>query len=370
MSLCVPALAEESGVNNGIPSDEFVKEYALHFMSVSEEGERNVAIDEFLRLSDGNGQLTGYYITFHQNGVAAGYVLISLISGEDPIVEFSFEGTGPLDLGSTSSTSPMSLQTTNSVDADGLSDLIYVGPGELYVPLANGEEVYSVYDHLVTELVEPPLTRSSVDLEAGILDWDEAQIDWTTDFKIADFGSGEDYWVTSDFEGMDHCAPTAGTNVLWYWGKMKNRWNVMGKLTGYSTDKAKAQAIFDTLTLYMGTIPGLIGTWRQNILSGYQAFFGVQPSDGGVWNYLNIANGASFNTYKTNLRDDCPIHLSLRTNTPGTSGGEGHSVMNIGYGYSTVGTPYLFVMDGWNNYGRFVKWNYYPDIIGIKIWVG
>lgn len=169
---------------------------------------------------------------------------------------------------------------------------------------------------------------------------------------------------------MDHCAPTAGTNVLWYWGKMKNRWNVMGKLTGYSTDKAKAQAIFDTLTLYMGTIPGLIGTWRQNILSGYQAFFGVQPSDGGVWNYLNIANGASFNTYKTNLHDDCPIHLSLRTNTPGTSGGEGHSVMNIGYGYSTVGTPYLFVMDGWNNYGRFVKWNYYPDIIGIKIWVG
>ena len=126
MSLCVPALAEESGVNNGIPSDEFVKEYALHFMSVSEEGERNVAIDEFLRLSDGNGQLTGYYITFHQNGVAAGYVLISLISGEDPIVEFSFEGTGPLDLGSTSSTSPMSLQTTNSVDADGLSNFMFL----------------------------------------------------------------------------------------------------------------------------------------------------------------------------------------------------------------------------------------------------
>lgn len=43
--------------------------------------------------------------------------------------------------------------------------------------------------------------------------------------------------------------------------------------------------------------------------------------------------------------------------------------MNFGYAKSTTGTQYLFVMDGWNTYGRFVKFNYYPYFFGYKIWV-
>ena len=43
--------------------------------------------------------------------------------------------------------------------------------------------------------------------------------------------------------------------------------------------------------------------------------------------------------------------------------------MNFGYAQSTTGTQYLYVMDSWRTYGRFVKFNYYPYFFGYKIWV-
>ena len=48
----------------------------------------------------------------------------------------------------------------------------------------------------------------------------------------------------------------------------------------------------------------------------------------------------------------------------------GHDVMTIGYGESTKGTDYLFVMDGWYPYGRFVDFDYYPIVKGLAVWVG
>ena len=44
--------------------------------------------------------------------------------------------------------------------------------------------------------------------------------------------------------------------------------------------------------------------------------------------------------------------------------------MTIGYGESTKGTDYLFVMDGWYPYGRFVDFDYYPIVKGLAVWVG
>jgi hypothetical protein len=41
----------------------------------------------------------------------------------------------------------------------------------------------------------------------------------------------------------------------------------------------------------------------------------------------------------------------------------------FGYANSTSGENYIFVMDGWNNYGRFVKFNYYPYFYETKIWI-
>lgn len=77
-------------------------------------------------------------------------------------------------------------------------------------------------------------------------------------------------------------------------------------------------------------------------------------------------------TYRVLLQDaldeQCPIHLQIRmNNNPFTT--NGHDLFNFGYASGTDGTQYLFVMDGWNTYGRFVKYSYYPVVKGYKIWV-
>ena len=95
VSLGIPAFATDDTTNSNIIPDSEVQSYALHFMTTSQNNEA-ITIDDFIHLYDASNQLTGYYVTFTDNGTAAGYVLLSLISGEDPIVEFAFEGSGPL----------------------------------------------------------------------------------------------------------------------------------------------------------------------------------------------------------------------------------------------------------------------------------
>ena len=67
------------------------------------------------------------------------------------------------------------------------------------------------------------------------------------------------------------------------------------------------------------------------------------------------------------IDNDCPIHTMLRNENIFSTG---HDVMTFGYGESNRGVKYLFVMDGWYDYGRFVYFDYYPIVKGIKVWVG
>ena len=64
-------------------------------MQTSQE-DSSIEIDDFVRLYGTDGMITGYYITFQKDGQPAGYTLLSLVSGEDPLVEFSFESNGVL----------------------------------------------------------------------------------------------------------------------------------------------------------------------------------------------------------------------------------------------------------------------------------
>ena len=80
---------------NQYPTDEQASSYALHFMQTSQE-DSSIEIDDFVRLYGTDGMITGYYITFQKDGQPAGYTLLSLVSGEDPLVEFSFESNGVL----------------------------------------------------------------------------------------------------------------------------------------------------------------------------------------------------------------------------------------------------------------------------------
>lgn len=126
----------------------------------------------------------------------------------------------------------------------------------------------------------------------------------------------------------------------------------------------KAMSIFHTMYSGMKTSDEH-GTIDTNVPNGYNNYFVYQK---GKWNYKFLSAKSSYGDFKNALNDNCPVHLQLRmSNYPWES--EGHDVFALGYASSTSGTPYILVMDGWNNYGRFVKYDYFPLVKGYKIWV-
>lgn len=165
------------------------------------------------------------------------------------------------------------------------------------------------------------------------------------------------------------CSPTAATNILWYWGFQRGCSSITNHspVVGKSTNLLKARAIFQIMYNGMGT-SATDGTSRSKFMDGFSAFFGVNAQDGGVWNYKYIPFASSYWSYTAALNDDCPIMLSVWTSFTGALDGK-HSMFCLGHAKSTDNDNYLFVMDGWNTYGRFVKFDYYPNIAGYKIWV-
>lgn len=357
------------GTENILPSETQIMQYALDFMRDS-QGNNDLAIADFIPLYGLEEELTGYYVTF-ENGVnPAGYLLISLLTSGCPVVELSFEGTGPVEV------TPMESMNLSTVHSS--NHIIYTGPDQLFIP-TNDDQFYSVYGqetitatqmetlHTATAGMTEAYETNDVNIYNGILDWKAANIRADSVFKISNFGAGTDYWLMTDFSNGGVCYPTAGTNILWYWGMKRGCTRITSRyeVATAPTNLAKARAIFQYLENGMGTLS--FGTLDSQVIPGFESFFGVPAENGGVWNYATISNGSNYSTYQTALNGQCPIFLILKGGTGLFA--EGHGVYTFGYASSSGGAKYLFVMDGWNTYGRFVKFDYYPRMFGWKIWV-
>jgi hypothetical protein len=201
---------------------------------------------------------------------------------------------------------------------------------------------------------------SDVVIGDGILDWADANIDSSSIVKIPSFGSGTDYWLMTDFNDGNVCSPTCATNILWYWGNQKGyTWCIEnGDKTGYEL----AQGLFTAMSLQMATVPPL-GTLDIFIRDAYTNFLSFRGSNFNT----RVLSQNVYSDFTAAIDDNCPIHTMLRNESLFSTG---HDVMTFGYGESNTGTEYLFVMDGWNNYGRFVYFDYFPIIKGVKVWVG
>lgn len=205
-------------------------------------------------------------------------------------------------------------------------------------------------------------TPYSFSIADGILDWANSSINTNSVYKITGFGNGSDYWLMTDLAGPTEsvCAPTAATNLMWYWGVQRGHtWVLNSSKTGL----ALAKLIFGNMKHNMWTSSSL-GTLDSAVRGAYVNYLSPKGK-----NYnTKIVTQNNYNSFVTALNDNCPIHTMLRASSSITS--SGHDVMAFGYGKSTAGTNYLFVMDGWYDYGRFVKFNYFPVIKGVKVWVG
>ncbi|QNO18197.1 hypothetical protein [Caproicibacterium amylolyticum] len=145
-----------------------------------------------------------------------------------------------------------------------------------------------------------------------------------------------DYQVftTSDFPGyQNHCAPTAGTNLMYYWGKKANR------------KKANlwSGSVFADLYKYMKTNNGHSGTNFEDKLPGlisYSNSRNVTVAGSDV-----IGAATNFNIYKKTLKDVGPFLLDLVYNDTSKN----HTIFVTGYQCVLYDKDYLRVLDGWSD---------------------
>lgn len=366
ISIIFPLCGRVHAENGKEISIGFIEQYAIHFMRGSQEKD-TIEVDRLFPLYGVNNEITGYYVTFTDSGVESGYMVISMLTTGSPVVEFSFEGQGRL-------MEVLNKRKTQGSDFDGI---LYTGPDSFFIPEQDG--YYSIYDQKEASMDSITLEyeefkadakkvemRSTHPIENGIIDWAGSNVQASTIKKIINFGSGTDYWMMDDFEeNAGNCYPTAATNILWYWGKMRGCASVKNAVSCTSYNSITATKIYNRIHNKMGSNSS--STFDFMIIAGFGGFFNTPAQDGGVWNYKKISKNSPYSSYVTALNGECPIFLVLKEGTSIFS--TGHGVFAFGYATGYNGEKFLFVMDGWNNYGRFVKFDYYKKIFGFKIWV-
>lgn len=345
-----------------------VNEYALSFMRESAKND-GIVLHETKTMYDFEKNVTGYYVTFSEKEKEAGYLVISMMTEGNPVVEISFSSWGAL------------YNKSDKNDFFNGDEMIYyLGPDGYYIEI-DDNTVYSIYNRFcydkatINEEYEEfrqqvAMIQSTQTTEFdsnGIVTWETAALRPSSVYKISSFGVGSDYWVMTHFSLGSVCAPTAATNIIWYWGFQRNCNFIKNRVNSRPTYLEKATRIFNWLYESMGTsYTG--GTLDTNVLNGYADFFLCDAMPGGRWNYRYIPNGSTYDTYKAAFNGQCPVHLQARMNSNPFSPA-GHDMYAFGYASGTDGTQYIFVMDGWNIGGRCVKYNYYPVLKGYKIWV-
>lgn len=361
LAMILPLSTASFAAEPQITIEQASEQVALSFMQNSLN--EPVEIAETTPFYDLDNNITAYHISFSLNGAPSGYVLISLLNLNNPIVEFSFEGSGLVS----TITEKQIKSRTNTATSD---NIYFFGAGGLYTG-DSSTGLLNVYDGTIypaqqisknyqETLARTPMPMNDVVIADGILDWDDASIDVNSIVQLLESGSGSDYWLMTDFSDGNVCSPTCATNILWYWGVDRGySWAVEN---GNKTGSDLAEWLFFVMSLNMVTIPPL-GTLNAWVKGAYSTFLNNRGS-----NYtLTTLTDNEYSDFTAAIRSGNPVHTMLRNESIFSVG---HDVMTFGYGESTQGTEYLFVMDGWNDFGRFVNFNFFPIVKGIEVNIG
>lgn len=344
-------------------SEEEIQEYALNFMQKSQE-DKGIEITKTNTLYDLEDNITGYYIIFDKAGTSAGYVLLSFLHSGSPIVDLSFEGTYEAE-----SNVPTRAVTDSKIIYLG-EDMYKQSSEDEFISMLDSEslnesELEEQYDANLSELdsaIQVGSAAAAKSIYTGIINWEDTSLDSGSIYKIPNFGAGRDYWLMTDFTGLgqNNCVPTAGANVLWYygWHYATGTNNVSFRLAHMNSNWSKANLIHDTLGVSMGTSTN--GTNFLKTPAGFQNFFGEPGRVGGLWNSRYLSG---FSQIYNAIAESYPIMLDVHY------GNAGHGMFVFGRGNSISGSRYIQVMDGWNRRGRLVIDNYYSNVRGYKIWV-
>lgn len=298
-----------------------------------------------------------YFLLSDENGDEAGYIIIGANSSYAPVIEYATSGSFyPAEA--------LEIENATTIHYTGGIDYL-ISDGETYFDVSSfGEAVeateevaqnasaYSMDDfsdewEMWENILAAPVPASNPPTSGGAITKPD---NYETGYQTKDAknitGYGLTYKTMNDFDASDHCAPTAATNIMYYWYNRSS--STYGKLRkdGDSTWKAT----FNRFHSLMGTTDGS-GTPNANLKAAYTTYY----KDAGFSPSVTYYSSASWSNMETEIDNNYPFHMIVQ----GHYYYGNHSIVGIGYEeykHSTFSySRYIRVVDGWtSSTGRFV----------------
>lgn len=284
-------------------------------------------IQDRIPLYEPNGEISGYIYHFMTDGMQTGFMQVQEIEGTYTTVNLGFTGDDVLTR----------LVKENRLTRSQMSDgkIYYCGNYDYFCEIGE-ENVYSLNDR---ELVDDfqDLEQCYKQYESELLNSMQeelcqqetvASVSAATKY-VPGFGMASSYLKSTNYYAgyENHCAPTAGTNIVLYWRYSRGA----DKLSNNPT------TVFNQLYRLMGTTDG--GTSRsrikpamENYLLSYYTYSEVM-----VGQYDTV----TFSKVKGSVASGYPVILSVNN---WQSTGNGHAIDVWGYS-ENGGTNYYCITD-------------------------
>lgn len=358
--------AYASEPSNSITGEQAQKIAVTHIQSslmlseneVSDSWHWGMTISEPTAMYDLLGNVSSYYFLLSdENGDETGYIIIGANSSYAPVIEYATSGSFyPAEA--------LEIENATTIHYTGGIDYL-ISDGETYFDVSSfGEAVeateevaqnasaYSMDDfsdewEMWENILAAPVPASNPPTSGGAITKPD---NYETGYQTKDAknitGYGLTYKTMNDFDASDHCAPTAATNIMYYWYNRSS--STYGKLRkdGDSTWKAT----FNRFHSLMGTTDGS-GTPNANLKAAYTTYY----KDAGFSPSVTYYSSASWSNMETEIDNNYPFHMIVQ----GHYYYGNHSIVGIGYEeykHSTFSySRYIRVVDGWtSSTGRFV----------------
>lgn len=329
-------------------------------------------IYETVPFSDPFGNVNSYLFRVITDDEIIGYLFVDAYQENPHVQAFGYECDFMLDSIYEQNNNRKIEKSDNIIYNNGFSFFTREQTGE-YKSVVSGEvleqterEVKKQYAERKAELIEieneARISSETVSPMAQVV-YTNKHLDgvyWDNDKNNFNFVP----YIMSNFVNTDHCAPTAATNMMYYWGTIKPAGHY-GLWNGSESARNPSNSVFCMLHAGMRTEYNG-GTYINEIIPGMTAFSRARYDhvSGSGYQQNGLLSGVTWSFIKNNVDQSYPLIVTTQNDSEYGN----HALLCVGYQECSDGN-YLRVADGWSatisnfyyfkgsiDYAGYVRW--------------
>ncbi len=308
-------------------------------------------IYETVPFSDPFGNVNSYLVRVITDDEIIGYLFVDAYQENPHVQAFGYECDFMLDSIYEQNNNRKIEKSDNIIYNNGFSFFTREQTGE-YKSVVSGEvleqterEVKKQYAERKAELIEieneARISSRTVSPMAQVV-YTNKHLDgvyWDNDKNDFNFVP----YTTGNFKNVNHCSPTAATNLVYYWGTIKPGGHY-GLWNGNEFARNPSVSVFCMLYSALDCTYE-DGTKEKNIIPGLTTFSRSRYDHiaGSGYQEDGLLSGVTWNFIKTNIDKSYPLIVGVS----GDKKYKNHSMLCVGYQECSDGN-YLRVADGWS----------------------